>query len=299
MKTTLIFGLLAIFGLEAASGQREYPPVLEGVREVVYKTVGERELKLWVVAPEEKPTAEKRVPGVVFFFGGGWRKGTPGQFIEQGKHLAGRGMVAFLADYRVSERDGTKAKDCVEDAKSAMRWVRERAGEFGVDPERLAAGGGSAGGHLAAAVALVPGFDAFGENDELSARPDALLLFNPAVEIPPVEKVGREPQWEEILRERLGCEPAAISPAGFVKDGVKVPPTVIFHGTKDDAVPIGSVRRFRDAVVKFGGRCELEEYGGRPHGFFNFGRGGGKDYRDTVEKMDAFLVSLGWLKGTE
>ena len=142
----------------------------------------------------------------------------------------------------------------------------------------------------------MPGFDAAGEEVGVSAVPDALLLFNPAVEIPPVEKVKGDPQWAAILRGRLGCEPEKISPAGFVKEGVKVPAVIVFHGTSDDAVPIGSVRRFWDAVVKFGGRCELEEYEGRPHGFFNFGRGGGKDYRDTVAKTDAFLVSLGLLE---
>lgn len=286
--------LVVIFGVGVVDGQREYPPVLEGTREVVYKKVGERELKLWVMVPEGEAGEER--PGVVFFFGGGWKHGTPGQFYEQGKHLAARGMVVFLADYRVLQRDGTPAKVCVEDAKSAMRWVRAHAGEFGVDPGRLAAGGGSAGGHLAAALALLPGFDAAGEEVGVSAVPDALLLFNPAVEIPPVEKVKGGPQWAAILRGRLGCEPEKISPAGFVKEGVKVPAVIVFHGTSDDAVPIGSVRRFRDAVVKFGGRCELEEYEGRPHGFFNFGRGGGKDYRDTVAKTDAFLVSLGWLE---
>jgi acetyl esterase/lipase len=73
-------------------------------------------------------------------------------------------MVAMVADYRVKSRNNVTANKCVADAKSAIRWVREHASELGVDPNKIAAGGGSAGGHLAAATATLSKFDEANEN---------------------------------------------------------------------------------------------------------------------------------------
>ena len=64
-------------------------------------------------------------------------------------------MVAMTADYRVASRHGTQARHCVADGKSAVRWIRQHAGRLGVDPHRVAAGGGSAGGHGAACTGVI------------------------------------------------------------------------------------------------------------------------------------------------
>ncbi|MEM8713895.1 MAG: alpha/beta hydrolase fold domain-containing protein, partial [Planctomycetota bacterium] len=74
---------------------------------------------------------------------------------------------------------GPRPTTCVEDGKSAVRWIREHAAEIGVDPGRLAAGGGSAGGHVAAAIATVNGFNADQDDLSVSCVPEALVLFNP------------------------------------------------------------------------------------------------------------------------
>jgi acetyl esterase/lipase len=68
-------------------------------------------------------------------------------------------MIAIVADYRVKSRQNALPADCVSDAKACVRWVRANAARLGIDPTRIAVGGGSAGGHLAAAVATVPGLD--------------------------------------------------------------------------------------------------------------------------------------------
>ena len=91
-------------------------------------------------------------------------------------------MVAISAQYRTKSSHGTGPKDCVEDGKSAIRWVRGHATELGIDPKRMAVGGGSAGGHVAAASTYCPGFDAAGEDTSISTRADALLLFNPVAD---------------------------------------------------------------------------------------------------------------------
>ena len=89
-----------------------------------------------------------------------------------------------------ASRNQVKAVSCVADAKSAIRYVRQNAARLGVDPNRLAAGGGSAGGHLAACTGVIQGFDEAGEDTSISSVPNALALFNPAVALAPVDGVA-------------------------------------------------------------------------------------------------------------
>lgn len=183
------------------------------------KTVGDVRLKLYVFDPPHRSIVDKR-PAIVFFFGSGWRGGTPQQFEQQCRYLASRGMVAITADYRVSSRNEVKVPEIVQDAKSAMRWVRQNASRLGIDPSRIAAGGGSAGGHIAAAASVIASLDESNEDSTISSRPNALVLFNPAVVLPPIpdSEVSDLESWrkiEERLRtmpELTGVDTAAISP---------------------------------------------------------------------------------------
>lgn len=267
---------------------------LAKARTEVYKTVGDTQLKLFVFEPADHKPTDKR-PAVVFFFGGGWTSGSPGQFAPQAEHFAKRGMVAICADYRVYSRHKAQVKDCVADAKSAIRWVRSNAAKLGIDPNRIAAGGGSAGGHLAAAVATLDGFDEKTEDAAISSRPNALLLFNPALDLTP-EGFGRRADEKKAdnFRERLGTDARLLSPTHNVKSSG--PPTILFHGRADNTVPFKQAEEFARRMKEAGNRCELEGYEGQAHGFFNFGRNENKFYDDTLAKADAFLVSLGWLK---
>ena len=173
--------LIALLSLvPAAFAAAAYPPRFDGARVETYKNVGETQLSLHIFEPPASAgSAKTSRPAIVFFFGGGWTSGSPAQFEQHCRHLAARGMVAIAADYRVASRHQAKPVDCVADAKSALRYVRANAARLGVDPRRIAAGGGSAGGHLTAAIATVPGFDAPGEDAKISAVPNALALFNP------------------------------------------------------------------------------------------------------------------------
>lgn len=127
--------------------------------EYTYKTVGKRALKLYVTRPAGWKASDSR-PAIVFFHGGGWVGGAPGQFTEHAKYFASRGMVAVQVQYRLLDRKrADPPTTCVQDAKSAMRWVRSHAEKLGVDPNRIASAGGSAGGHLAAFVGMVDGMD--------------------------------------------------------------------------------------------------------------------------------------------
>ena len=275
-----------VVGRDAPAG---YPPVIEGARKEVYKRVGSTELALWIFEPAAGPA--KNRPAIVFFFGGGWSSGTPAQFEPQCRALAARGMVAITADYRVATRQQAKAADCVADAKSAVRWLRQNAARLGLDPNRIAAGGGSAGGHIAAAT-LVPGFDPEGEDKTVSCAPSALVLFNPALVLAPMEGLELKGFGTNLGPERLGAAAEALSPAHHVKRGL--PPAIIFHGRADTTVPFVTAEAYARVMRAAGNRCELVGFDGQAHGFFNFGRKGGK-YDETLAAADAFLVSLGYL----
>ena len=268
----------------AAAGTRfewnHFPPD----REVVYKKVGETPLTLYVFEPTGHTETDRR-PAIVFFFGGGWTSGTPSQFYPFCEYLASRGLVAIAADYRVASRHKATPFDCVEDAKSAMRWVRKHAERLGIDPKRIAAGGGSAGGHLAAATATLRGFDAAGDDLRVSPTPDALVLFNPVYDNGPSGYGhGRVRQrWREF------------SPLHNLRSGM--PPAVVFFGTQDAHVPVSTAETFQKTMRDLGCRSELYLYEGRAHGFFNHGRGTGEDYKDTLRHADAFLASIGFLGG--
>ncbi len=295
MKLSLLLSCILILFAETAFAKPNYPPEMPDAREVVYKTANKTGLKLWIFEPEGHKKSDKR-PVVVFFFGGGWRSGTPGQFEMQCKYLAARGMVAMTADYRVSSRQQTKATACVEDGKSAVRWIRANAKKLGVDPKRIAAGGGSAGGHVAAAIGMVPGFESKGEDHEVSSVPNALLLFNPAVVLAPIPGKFEIPDDKAASRmERMGVQAEKLSPYHHVRKGL--PPTIIFHGTNDSAVPYRTVELFEKRMKEKGNSCKLMGHEGQPHGFFNWGRAGNSQFRGTMFSCDRFLEELGWIEG--
>jgi acetyl esterase/lipase len=278
--------------VQAKKRVRGYPAVLPGADVKVYKKIGDVKLNMYIFSPDDHKASDKR-PAIVFFFGGGWKSGSPIQFLEHCKYLASRGMVAMSADYRVLARHGTKAVSCVADAKSAVRWIRVHSG---IDPQRVAAGGGSAGGHLAACTGVIDGLDESSEDAEISSRPNAMALFNPALVLASIDdRSPIDPKQAGNLRERMGVPAEKLSPYHNVAGGA--PPTVIFHGRADTTVKFWSAEVFTTAMQKAGNRCELHGYEDQPHGFFNYGRGDNKAYKSTLQELDKFLVSLDYLEG--
>jgi acetyl esterase len=290
----IVIVLFSLFAALTAGAQekssrkpaRVYPPVIEGTKSETYRKVGDTELKVWIFDPERK--GAKPLPAIVFFFGGGWSSGSPTQFEPQSRHLAARGMIALVADYRVKTRQNAKPVDCVADAKACVRWVRANAGRLGIDPDRIAVGGGSAGGHLAASVATLPGLDPAPDDKAISCLPNALVLFNPGTVMAPFPGLDLKGFGAGLDKERFGCEPNEISPLHHVKKGM--PPTIIFHGKADSTVHYATVEKFAEVMKAAGNRCELVGYEGQPHGFFNKAK-----YAETLAATDDFLVSLGYL----
>ncbi len=255
----------------------------EADRVIDFKSVDGGALKLHVFLPMGWK-AEDRRPAALFFFGGGWVSGKPEQFFPQAAYLATRGLVGISAQYRTKGSHGTSPKECVEDGKSAVRWVRGHAGELGIDPDRIAVGGGSAGGHVAAASTFCPGFDAEGEDLKISTRANALLLYNPVFDN------GLDGGWNHKTVKDYW---KLISPAENISK--PVPPMAVFLGSNDKLIPVSTAERFKKKVEMLGGRCDLHLYPGAEHGFFN----NEPYFSKALGESDAFLVSLGWLEKKE
>ena len=254
-------------------------------KQYVYKTVGDRKLTLYVTTPEDWKPGDRR-PAIVFFHGGGWVGGQPGQFTEHSKYLASRGMVAVQVEYRLLDRSSNEPPTaCVHDAKSAIRWVQSRADEFGIDPRRIASAGGSAGGHLAAFVGMVDGMDDPQDDVLIPAKSDAMVLFNPVFDNGP-------DGWGH---QRVGRRYREFSPCHNVS--ADDPPAIVFLGSDDKLIPVKTAEDFKAAMQKAGVPCDLMIFEGKGHGFFNHGRDANKPYYETVLAMDKFLASLGWLTG--
>lgn len=260
---------------------------IEGAAVEVYKKASHDDLRIYRIDPEGHDPKTSRRPAAVFFFGGGWNGGSVSQFEPHANYLAGRGMVVFLADYRVKSRQKTSPLMCVHDGKSAVRWVRKNAERLGVDPNRIIAGGGSAGGHVAATTGICDGLEDPEDDTSISSKSQALLLFNPVYDNGP----------DGYGHSRVTKWFPAISPAhNLTSDD---PPTIVFLGSEDQLIPVSTAQKFRDTQEKLGIKSELHIYEGEPHGFFNLRIGQGKKehFIDTLLKTDAFLAELGYLKG--
>ena len=253
-------------------------------KELVYKKTEQGELRIYIYFPEGWKETDRR-PGILFFHGGGFTGGSPKQFFSKAEYLASRGLVALSAQYRIKGKHGTTPVEAAEDARSAMRYVRGHAAEFGIDPERIIDGGGSAGGHLAACVALCEGPDAPDDDLSISCKPQAMVLFNPVFELGIAGRLerlfGSDEEKKALVKQ--------ISPMEYLEG--ECPPAILFYGTTDRILSEG--RRFVEKSLALGNKAELWTAEGEPHAFFN----GSPWHEATTIKADEFLTSLGYLTG--
>jgi acetyl esterase len=249
---------------------------------LIYKEASGKKLELWIFKPADWKATDQR-SSMVFYHGGGWRGGSPTAFSRQATRLAELGMVGISVQYRLTSQEGVTMKDCVKDARSAFRWVRSHAAELGIDPTKIAAGGGSAGGHLAATLTTLDEVNDDKDDLKISTTPAALVLFNPACNLGFVKPGGsrREFNMENLLK---------LSPHHFLKAGH--PPTLIMHGSEDKTVPIESVQEYAAKIRELGGSCEMSVFEGRAHSFFNRG----PDYAESLKQMEGFLKKQNLLK---
>jgi acetyl esterase/lipase len=296
MRTHIYLALglsLAATAAEAAPARAtqeapfQLPDNVELRRNVVYGKGGGRDLKLDLYLPKDSKSSR---PGIIFIHGGGWSGGTRAAFRRQAAYLASkRGYVGACIEYRLSGE--AKFPAAVEDAKCAVRWLRANAKTYGVDPDRIAGAGGSAGGHLVAMLALTDksvGLEGTGGSPEFSSRLNLAVVFNGPADLSALANRG---QTSDTVTAFLGATYAQkpevyrqASPITYVDK--KAPPFLFLHGTNDMVVPIEQAKMMQRKLREAGVQAELYEAPGATHGFFN----NPPFYEPTLQRMEAFLT---------
>jgi acetyl esterase/lipase len=251
-----------------------------GYGSYVYKSVGGVDLKAHVFSPDNDDAEAKR-SAIVMFHGGGWNVGSPEWTFSPCRYFAARGMVAVAAQYRLADEQAITPLEAMSDARSVFRWLRRNADKLGIDPNRIAGAGWSAGGHLVASAAI---FDDPAGKDRVEAAPNAMVLWYPAV------AVARDRWFAKLLGDRAEARDA--SPAEHVRPDV--PATIIFQGSTDRLTPLAGVQLFCKRMKQAGNRCDLHVYEGQGHLFSHYDP---QARRDAMLKADRFLVSEGFLQG--
>jgi dipeptidyl aminopeptidase/acylaminoacyl peptidase len=226
----------------------------------VYKTIDTLKLKIDIFYTSQSIGKENKT-AIVFFHGGGWAYGSPGEFYSTCERYARMGIMTFSVDYRLSIKNGIVPHptigpiESLMDARSAMRWVRENAARFGIDRNKIVASGQSAGGHLALSTAIIDEYNEKSDDLSISCHPNAIVLFSACVNTV-------EAWCDRLLADRRN-KIWSISPAHHIRAGL--PPMIEFHGIDDDQVPKWTVQFFESEMKKEGNYFELHIYDGRKH----------------------------------
>ena len=246
----------------------------------VYKQEGDTSRELEIFFPKNHDPATKAVPGIILFHGGGWGGGSRVAFSYQCDYFASRGMVAATVTYRLrtkedraalTEEQSTK-RVCIPDVKSAIRWFKQNAGELGVDPNRIVAGGGSAGGHISLIGTNNPGLNDPKDPKGIDTSVAAYVLFNPALS----KSDTKDPEVDFLQHLRADFGPA-----------------IVFFGSEDPWFKKGwtpAAAKMKSLGIT---SVEMQIAEGQTHAFFNK-----QPWKDiTLIAANQFLTKLGYLKG--
>jgi acetyl esterase/lipase len=291
--TALCLCALMLGACQAAPPITQQDMMSVNYRAEVHKTVDGQELKAHLFTPRDHEPEDRRA-AIVIIHGGGWSTGAPWLFYPHCRYFAARGMVGVAPQYRLVKKDSdVNIWDAIADCRSAIQWVRTNADRLGVDPDKIAVAGDSAGGHLAAVMAVIedPTWQA-----EVSSRPNAFIVLCGITDL-------SVPGWKEKggrgcglrFQKKHGEKALTASPIHHV-DGDE-PPALVIHGTADPVVPYQQSERFCQALKEAGNRCKLVLMEGVKHAFSIPRYGTEESIRESMEVMDRFLNSLGYLEG--
>jgi acetyl esterase/lipase len=272
--TALIVGFVIAAGQPTKAAEPVPGIVVE--KDIVYGKGGTEDLKLDLARPE---LTEGLRPGIVYIHGGGWSGGRRADYKNDIQEAARRGYVAVTIEYRLTQPDKTgKAKypfpAQIEDCKCAVRWLRANAEKYHVDPNRIGATGGSAGGHLSLLVGVAGSekkFDGTGGNSDASSKVQCVVNYFGPTDLP--RMYGYEKRVDGLLNTLVGGTPQQrpdqykeASPVTYVTKDVC--PILSIHGTADKLVPVEQAVEFDAAMKKAGATSELMILEKQGHGFF-------------------------------
>lgn len=245
----------------------------------IYKHSAGKPRQMEIYFPPQHDPAKAKVPGMILFHGGSWTGGSLGQFRIAAAYFASRGLVCATAEYQMlSKADAaklpageTRKRVCVTDGKSAIRWLKQHAGELGIDPQRIITGGGSAGGHISALATLNPGLNDPADPKDIDTSVVAYLWFNPAFAVDDTQ----DPEID-ILRHLKA----------------DLPPAIAFFGDMDTWKKGWDIAHAKWKALGTK-TIDLRIAPSQAHSFFN------KDPWQTVTLIaaDQFLVKQGLLTG--
>jgi acetyl esterase/lipase len=247
-----------------------------------------KDLKMDVLMPFMKPADGRGNPCIVWICGGGFLTMERGAHVPYLTYYAKHGYTVASIEYRLSNSAVYPAP--LEDVKSAIRYLRENAQKFRIDPERVAVMGESAGGYLAAMAGATGNTRKFdtGDNLDQSSEVKAVVdFYGPS-------GINRAKDGEETIVDRLKPKDIPVTPeersAVSFMDGT-TPPYYLLHGTKDQFIPVSLSEQFYDDMRNRGVEAELTVIEGAMHADPRF-------YQDEVsEKVLAFLDK--YVKGQE
>jgi acetyl esterase/lipase len=253
------------------------PPGVELKTDIVFGQGGGRDLKLNLTRPKK---LAGQMPALVFIHGGGWSAGDRKEFHPFMFHFSRQGVLCVSVQYRFAPKNRFPAQ--IEDVKCAVRWLRAHAGEYQVDPERIAAIGGSAGAHLAALLALTPGVAELegtgGNPGQSSAVRAAICLAGPYdLALAWRSSARQRPTERDIIRgllpSLLGGTPDEVpdiyrqaSPITYARTGS--PPLLLVHGTDDPLVLIEQAEVFAKKLEEAGAPVQFLRLPGGTHSDF-------------------------------
>jgi acetyl esterase/lipase len=257
VAVVVIVGLAGAALAQAPEKAKAQPPrIPDGVkaeRDLEYARVGDSSLRLDLYRPESSATP---LPLIVWVHGGGWGEGSKAGCPAIG--FANRGYAVASVEYRLTGVAPFPAQ--IEDCRAAIRWLRANAARYNLDPNRVGAWGGSAGGHLVALLGTsgdVTKWDAVGGHPDQSARVQAVCDFcgpsNFVVEdLPGHARTAQSPVGRLLggpVDERK-VEARQASPVTYVSGDD--PPFLIVHGDQDKTVPIAQSEMLEDALKRAG-----------------------------------------------
>jgi acetyl esterase/lipase len=234
---------------------------------VVFGTGGQRELRCDVYRPLGATAA---LPGVLMLHGGGWQRGDRSIMRGYGLRVGREDFVCVAAEYRLRGESPWPAQ--IHDVKAALRWMRANASELGIDPQRIAIQGNSAGAHLALLAAGTPGraeFEGEGGNPGVATAIAAVVaIYAPTVfHFDGPRPSGAIPAAALLGEAATAQAAAAASPRSYVH--AKFPPTFLIHGSADRVVPPSSSQRMYEALSELRVPVEFHMLAQMPHGFAN------------------------------
>jgi pectinesterase len=266
-------------------------PSVEDKKDIVYAQIGERALKLDAFYPKEKSTNAR--PAVIIIYGGGWRTGDKNQHHNLAQRLADLGYVCFLPEYRLSTEALYPA--AVHDLKAAIRWVRANAKTYGVDTNKVATLGFSAGGQLSAllgSTAHLPDFEGTEGSQNHSSKVNAVIdidgilafIHPDSGEGDDSKRVSAATNWfgySKTENPKLWEQGSALTHAG------KNSPPTLFLNSSVDRMHAGR-EDYRTKLAPFGIYTEVHDFPDSPHGFCLFEPW----FTPTVQYVDAFLKKV-------